>query len=193
MSDLKNIKQLSDPDLIALYKESGNNIIVGELFQRYTHLVFGVCMKYLRHEEDSRDATLEIFEKLLEDLKKHEVNNFKAWLHSVARNFCLMKLRKGKNHVELKDDFGEVVESAMLLHQIHEPDREEKLNELEDAISHLCNEQRNCVELFYLKEQSYQQIMEQTGLSFKEVKSFIQNGKRNLKITLTEQYERKAE
>lgn len=193
MSDFKNIKQLSDSDLIALYKESGNNIIVGELFQRYTHLVFGVCMKYLRHEEDSRDATLEIFEKLLDDLKKHEVNNFKAWLHSVARNFCLMKLRKGKNHVELKDDFGEVVESAMLLHQIQEPDREEKLNQLEDAISHLSNEQRNCVELFYLKEQSYQQIMEQTGLSFKEVKSFIQNGKRNLKIALTEQYERKAE
>ena len=184
MSNKNNIKQLTDPELISSYKESGNNIFVGELFQRYTHLVFGVCMKYLKHEEDSRDATLEIFEKLMDDLKKHEVSNFKAWLHSVARNYCFMKMRKGKNIVELNDDFGEVVETVMALHQTSEPDREEKLNELENAIQHLNNEQKKCVELFYLQELSYQQIIAQTGFSFKEVKSFIQNGKRNLKIII---------
>ena len=93
----KHIKAVySDAELITLYKEKGDNHYCGELFQRYSHLVFGVCMKYLRDEEGSRDAVMQIFEKLLSDLKKHEVDNFKSWLHTVARNHCLMKIRSEK-------------------------------------------------------------------------------------------------
>jgi RNA polymerase sigma factor (sigma-70 family) len=149
-------------------------------------------MKYLRNHEDARDAAVDVFEQLLIKLRKHEVSNFKSWLYSVAKNHCLMKLRKGKNHVELQENMVEIVESLPELHQQEEAGKEEQLKKLEESIPLLNQEQRTCIELFYLKERSYQEIMEQTGFSFKEVKSYIQNGKRNLKNTLMQQHERKT-
>lgn len=159
--------------------------MLGILFKRYTHLVFGVSMKYLKDEDDSKDAVMQIFEKLVTDLKKHPVENFKSWLHTVTKNYCLMQLRsrKGKYFQPLPDteESLEIVESAGSLH----PDKvelEEKLSLMEKGIQALNAEQRTCVELFYLKEMSYQQVAEQTGYSMLQVKSFIQNGKRNLRI-----------
>jgi RNA polymerase sigma-70 factor (ECF subfamily) len=184
-----SIQQLSDTDLIFKFKESDDNAFVGELFQRYTHLIFGVCYKYLHHAEDSRDASVEIFEHLLIKLKDHEVTNFKSWLYSVAKNHCLMKLRKGKNNVVLKDDFGEFVEWKQDLHLNDVQEKEEQLNGLEKAISRLNEDQKMCIEMFYLQEKSYQEIMKETGFTFKQVKSFVQNGKRNLKVMLSARYE----
>ena len=191
MPDLPSIKNQSDAELISQYKESGNQSIIGELYERYTHLVFGVCLKYLKQHEDAHDASIEIFEQLLTKLKSHEVINFKSWLYSVAKNHCLMQLRKEKNHIELHEDVSEIVESNSVLHPSSVNDKEEQLSQLEEAIPQLNDDQRRCVEFFYLQELSYQQIMEKTGFTFKEVKSFIQNGKRNLKIILSKQHERK--
>lgn len=191
-ADLHNIKNLSDAELISLYKKSGAQSIIGELYERYTHLVFGVCLKYLKHHEDARDASIEIFEQLLSKLKTHEVSNFKSWLYTVSKNHCLMQLRKGKNHIELHDDVSEIVESSSDLHPSSVNEKEEQLTQLEEAVKLLEDDQRRCVEFFYLHELSYQQIMEKTGLTFKEVKSFIQNGKRNLKIALSKAHERKT-
>lgn len=178
--------------MIANYRSTNNNIYVGELYHRYTHLVFGVCYKYLGNYDDSHDATVEVFEQLLTKLKEHEITNFKSWLYSVAKNHCLMKLRKGKNAVVLKEDMNEVVESRQEVHPSGVNDREQQLRQLEEAVMHLNVEQRLCIELFYLERKSYQEIMKQTGLNFKQVKSFIQNGKRNLKIALGNSYERKT-
>jgi len=192
LADPYSIKNLSDIGVVSLYKESGDQALVGELFQRYTHLVFGVCRKYLRQEEDARDATVEVFEQLLTKLKEHEISNFKSWLYSVAKNHCLMKLRGKKNHVEWQENMGENVESGDELHLEEALGKDAQLNYLEEAIQHLSDAQRTCIDLFYLKELSYQEIIKQTGFTFKEVKSFIQNGKRNLKIMLKEKYEPKA-
>ncbi|MGB3077360.1 MAG: sigma-70 family RNA polymerase sigma factor [Chitinophagales bacterium] len=196
MSILPNIKSVSDPELIAEYRESGNNRYVGELYERYTHLVYGVCMKYLENTEDSRDATIEIFVKLLDDLKKHEVENFKGWLYSVAKNYCLMKFRKDKgrieNRPELQEELIAVMEWDANMHLDSEQKNEEELDTVEKAVLQLPPEQRLCIELFYLQEKSYQQVMEETGFDFKQVKSFIQNGKRNLKNLINKQYEAKV-
>lgn len=192
LGEIHTIKKLSDSDLILSFKKSGDQSLIGELFQRYTHLVFGVCRKYLNREEDARDASIEIFEELPKKLKVHEVSNFKSWLYSVAKNYCLMQLRKGKNHVDLKEDMSGFVESRQDVHQIEEIEKEEQLKQLEETVKELNEEQRICIELFYLRELSYQDIMKQTGFTFKEVKSFIQNGKRNLKIALTQRHERKT-
>jgi RNA polymerase sigma factor (sigma-70 family) len=119
---LKVVPSLNNPDLelVSLFKESGDNSYIGELFKRYTHLIFGVCMKYLKDEEDSKDAVMQIFEKLPDDLKKHEITNFKGWLHSVAKNYCLMELRsKASKHEkdnELAKDFETFMESDTELH-----------------------------------------------------------------------------
>jgi RNA polymerase sigma-70 factor (ECF subfamily) len=61
---------------------------------------------------------------------------------------------------------------------------EDQLQVLEDILPSLKEDQRICVELFYLKDMSYQQISEHLNISILAVKSAIQNGKRNLKIRL---------
>jgi RNA polymerase sigma factor (sigma-70 family) len=183
--------QYTDTELIAQYKKTDNNAIVGYLFEKYTHLVFGVCMKYLKDEEEAKDAVMLIFEKLLVDLKKHEISKFSGWLHSVARNHCLMHLRSEKTLTEkqreLKKDLKTFVESDHQPHLNNVDDKEKQLSLMEEGIKTLKEDQRICVELFYLKEKSYQEIADHTGYSLNNVKSNIQNGKRNIKIYMTGQ------
>jgi RNA polymerase sigma factor (sigma-70 family) len=178
----KNIASLSDEELIARYKQSEDNAYIGELYKKYTHLVLGVCMKYLRDREEAKDAVMQIFEKLMSDLKKHEVANFRGWLHMVAKNHCLMKLRNKTQMLDidqLRESSDNVVEFNYDLHPVNES--EMQLGNLEEAISCLDEDQRKCVELFYLKERSYKDVADATGFTLNQVKSYIQNGKRNLK------------
>jgi len=184
----KDLKSLSDIALIEAYKQTGKSVHVGELYKRYTHLVFGVCMKYFKNTEEAKDATMGIFEKLMSDLKQHEVKNFKGWLWQVSRNYCLMILRKSKPQIEpeeaLKKIDGGLVESDNIFHLNNSEVKEEQLTSLEQAIKQLKDEQRKCIELFYLEDKSYTEVAETTGYSLKEVKSYIQNGKRNLQIKM---------
>ena len=167
--------------------------VLGLLFKRYTHLVFGVCLKYLKDEDESKDAVMQVFEKLVTDLKKYPVENFKSWLHTVAKNHCLMQLRsqKGRHFQSFPgDEEGlEIVESYTALHPGNEG-KEEKLVLMEKAIQALNDEQRTCVQLFFLEEMSYQEVSLKTGYSLLQVKSYIQNGKRNLRIFMEKHDER---
>ncbi len=175
----------NDLELIALYRQTNNNIYVGELFQRYTHLIFGVCMKYLKDENEAQDASMQIFEKLLADLKKHEIQQFKGWLHMVCKNYCLMQLRSGatklKHNKELHKDMSTLMEYDQHSHLINENKKELQLTFMEECMKGLNEEQRLCIELFFLQEKSYQEVTESTSFSMNNVKSYIQNGKRNLK------------
>ena len=180
----------TDEQLIAAYIKKHNTDYFGILFERYTHLVFGVCMKYLKNTHDAEDAVMGIFEKLMSDLKKHEVKDFKNWLYRVAKNHCLMILRKRKIKVkaeteiayEKQKDFMELLFDRHLTDEGHYGD--DILISLRDAMDGLKKEQRQCLELMYLEKKSYQEITKLTGYSLKKVKSYIQNGKRNLKNTL---------
>jgi len=183
-NDKENISAFSDLSLIDLYKKDGDKQIVGELYKRYTRFVFSICMKYLKDEESSKDAVMQIFEKLFVDLRKHEVSNFKSWLHSVTRNYCLHIIRDSKYQNQKLRDFSnseeEVMENQLFLYQDSVTVQEERVAELERELGNLSKEQRVCVELFYLKDKSYQEIADETGYSLNQVKSYIQNGKRNL-------------
>ena len=182
-------EELSDDALIKKYKQSDNNHYVGVLYMRYTHMVFGVCMKYLKNEHDAEDASVQIFEKLLKDLKNFEVENFRGWLHQVTRNFCLMHLRKRQTLQKRTDEYTNSVKANVeyedASHLLDENEDEKQLSALQLAINELKAEQKTCVELFFLKEKSYQEVADLTGFSMKQVKSYIQNGKRNLKIKLS--------
>ncbi len=177
---------MTDNEIILRYKQTRNKELVGELFRRYTRFVFLVCMKYLKEEEQAKDAAMQVFEKLFEKLKKHEIHNFKPWLHSVAKNHCLILLRKKKTLPAFQEDlfqeFPNPMESDQLLHLTDE--KESLLTKLDDAILSLSKEQRTCIELFYLKKMCYQEVAAKTGYSDKQVKSYIQNGKRNLRLIL---------
>ena len=182
----------TDLELLAIYKEQNEISIVGILFKRYKHLVYGVCRKYLNDDDESKDAVMQIFEKLIVDLKKHDIGNFKAWLHTVSKNHCLMIIRKNKSRgyksSATGDDSIAVVEMNSLWHPDHSVEKETTLQQLEQAILQLNDEQKKCIELFYLEEKSYQEVSEVTGFSMLQVKSFIQNGKRNLKIMMEKKY-----
>lgn len=187
--NLRNISGKPDEELIKAYKESGDNQYVGILFERYAHLVFGVCMKYLKDEESSKDALMQIFEELHGKLLEFEITKFKSWLHSVSKNHCLMALRKEKSERrQLKNLFvisrDENVESEELFHLLDGDPDHIKTIQLGKAIEQLREEQKTCIELMYLHRKSYREVAEITGYDMKKVKSHIQNGKRNLKLIL---------
>jgi RNA polymerase sigma-70 factor (ECF subfamily) len=148
-------------------------------------------MKYLEDEETAKDAVMQIFENLFSGLMKHEIRSFKPWLHTVVKNHCLYKLRSQRHLRQaedgLKKDLEHDMESGYVMHL--EDDGEHQLKDLEDAILMLSREQRLCIELFYLKKKPYREIVEITGNTFEQVKSHIQNGKRNLKILLSNRNE----
>jgi len=181
---------LSDEELVHRYRNSHDPAYVGELYVRYTHLVYGVCLKYFQNDADAQDAVMQIFEKLIKELKKHHVETFKPWLHTVVKNHCMMQFRKdaveNKRETELKKTVKEAVENTDTDHLDKEDEKELMQIYLSSGMDTLKEEQRKCIELFYLREKSYQQIVEETGYSMNEVKSYIQNGKRNLKNFITE-------
>jgi len=151
-------------------------------------------MKYFKNEEQARDASMQIFEKLFTNLKKHQIQNFKSWLYTVTKNHCLIQIREEKHRtvyeVDLKKDHKNYMESGNYLYLENGKDDEKKFIDLEDAILSLSEEQRICIELFYLKEKCYDEVAEITGYNYKKVKSYIQNGKRNLKNILIRKNER---
>jgi RNA polymerase sigma-70 factor (ECF subfamily) len=183
-----NTNDLSDALLIEKYKQSGDKFFVGELFKRYSHLVFGLCLKYFKDKDVSKDLVMQIFEKLFDELKKTEVRHFPAWICFVSRNFCISELRKEKTRSGREEvaEWEEEIALNPLLAKEEEAEHTTRLDQLKEAIQGLKEEHRICLDLFYLQEKSYKDICEMTGYSDKEVKSFIQNGKRNLKILLSQ-------
>lgn len=184
-----HIRKMTDTELVARFRETGDNICIGELFSRYKHLVYGVCMKYLADQDESQDVQMQIFEKLLKDLQRHEIEQFKGWLYTVTKNECLMYLRSKKSkkahEQELKKDLTALMESEPGMHPDGITDTEYQLREMEDQLGGLGENQRRCLELFYLEQKCYKEVADITGFSLNEVKSYIQNGKRNLKILLS--------
>ncbi len=174
------LNHISDQELLKRYQADQNKEWLGTLLQRYTLLLLGVCMKYLKNEDDAKDAVQQIFLKALKELEKYSVNYPKSWLYKIACNHCLMKLRDQRINLPLKGEYEYIEEESAGIDTYLQ--KEITLQMLEAGIAELNNEQKTCVTLFYLKKNSYQEITESTGHSIQQVKSHIQNGKRNLKI-----------
>jgi RNA polymerase sigma-70 factor (ECF subfamily) len=171
-----------DEALLENYRQSGDLLVLGALFEKYMPLLYGVCLKYLKDEEAAKDAVMGIFEELIIKVKQHDIKQFRSWVYVLGRNYCLMQLRSGKKMPEVSLD--EVMEFTPFLHPEENNNKEETLNALERCIKKLTEGQRHSVQLFYLEEKSYKEVVEATGYSMNDVKSYIQNGKRNLKICL---------
>ncbi len=172
----------TDLELIDRYQKHSDQQVIGLLFERYGHLVFGLCMKILSDPDAAKEAVSQIFEKLFDTLKTAEIRHFPAWIHQVAKNHCLHTLKKKKQYSQpIEQDF--VSQDGFLTWE--KTTEECRAEALPQAIEQLTENQKICIELFYLRELSYKEIQQQTGWSFAEVKSHIQNGKRNLKLILT--------
>lgn len=173
----------SDAALLKRYGETGDLAVLGELFQRHAEMAYYVCYRYLQDAEDAKDAVMHIFEELTVKVNKQEIREFGSWLYVLSRNHCLMRLRASKNrqHVSM-DEFVEFPASA---HQDVDPEEKEReLSALEACVEKLPEKQKRSIDLFFLQEKCYKEVAAITGYGMKEVKSYIQNGKRNLKICM---------
>lgn len=184
MSVLRKISPLqTDSDLITEYKETGDLNILAGLYRRYMDMAYAVSLKYLNDSEASKDAVMEVFEELVDKLKKHAVENFKGWLYTVVKNHCLMKLRTmSRNKSVILDEDGMQLKDE--LHQEDVNEKEWQLQRMSDCIGKLVTEQKVTIELFYLQQKCYKEIVEITGIEWNKVRSLIQNGRRNLKICM---------
>lgn len=185
---LKN-KEKSDDQLLSEFRKSGDIDLLGLLFERYMHLVYGVCLKYLKNKENAQDAVTDIFEKLGKELLTKSVDNFKPWLYVVTKNHCLMFLRSQQTQLRKEKEFEKneagFMESDFVLHPDNDEWEPEEMDKrLQDCLNRLREHQRACIELFFFKELCYREISDNLKLDIKKVKSYIQNGKRNLKICI---------
>jgi RNA polymerase sigma factor (sigma-70 family) len=183
LKHIKAITALTDEDLLKAFKENADQEMLAQLYVRYTDLAYGVCVKYLRDAEAAKDAVMNIYQELLVKLQTNEVKNFKSWLYVVAKNHCLMQLRKEKKLVTVEFT-PTVMQSENFEHLDSVLEKEHELKKLEFCIEHLPDEQKQSIQLFYLENKCYNEIAEQTGYDWNKVRSLIQNGRRNLKICM---------
>ena len=188
MPFFKNIPATTaaDEELVQLYKSSGDLNVLSELYQRYMDLVYGVCLKYLQDTENAKDSVLAIFEELISKLQKHEVNNFKGWLYQLAKNHCLMILRSEKKFSKAPIDVS-LMQNEETLHLNGVLEKEQHFQHLQYCLNQLVEEQKKVLELFYMEGKCYNEIVTMTGMEWNKIRSYIQNGRRNLKICMDKQ------
>lgn len=184
--DISSPSEPGDLELIAAYRQSSDLKILAQLYNRYMQLLYGVCLKYLSEPETAKDAVMDIFEELTHKLLKHEVDNFRGWLHTLAKNHCLMKLRSsGRTRFQSYDP--ENMQTAEELHLKEKIEQEEQFEQLSKCIEALAADQKTVIQLFYLQSKCYKEIETLTGMEWNKVRSHIQNGRRNLKICMERQ------
>jgi RNA polymerase sigma factor (sigma-70 family) len=189
------IKKISssftDSELVHQYKDTSNMDTLGDLYGRYMDLLYGVCLKYFKEPDEAQDAVIHIFEELVTKVKKYDIDNFKGWLYQLAKNHCLMKLRSRKSQpVNVDADLMHLQEN---MHLDDVMQKETNLIVMEHCIEQLPTEQKAAIQLFYLQEKCYKEIADITALDINKVRSFIQNGRRNLKICMDKTALQKAE
>lgn len=180
MKNKTKITELTDKELLQLYTEQNDSACFGELYSRFIPKVYGLCLKYLGEKELACDAVMDIYGQISEKVKQYEIANFNTWLYSVAKNHCLQVIRKEKKTIFLKMD-DVAVENEAFFTLTDKPQSQEELAALEYCLETLPMEQQKSVTLFYIDNCSYADIVELTGFALSKVKSYIQNGKRNLK------------
>lgn len=180
----KKINELDDDQLISLLRETGEADYFNQLYERYIPLVYGLCLKYLQDAEKSQDAVIDIFETLSPKITNYEIKVFKNWIYSVTKNHCFHILRENKKEIVVDFD-SQIMESDVVLDLFSEETMEkEKEAALKECMNRLPDPQRVSVRMFFYEDKSYLDIVDETGYNLKSVKSFLQNGKRNLKICI---------
>jgi RNA polymerase sigma factor (sigma-70 family) len=173
---------LEEKDLISQYKRSDDQKYLAELFKQYEHLIYGVCLKYLKDPDEARDTTQEIYLQVARKLKTHSVDAFRPWVYVLTKNHCFDILRRKKRFVE-KEFQANIMYSGEVFHPDEVVDQE-MLNKLSECIESLPKDQNRCIQLFYFDKLSYKEICQQTEFDLNKVRSQIQNGRRNLKLCM---------
>jgi len=179
----KKTEDLSDTALIQAYSKHQNMLYLGQLFERYNALIYGVCLKYLKNETEAEDAFMQVFEKLSKKIPQQEIKNFKSWLHVLVKNHCLEILRQKKKHLTVSYE-SDLMQNEPFLHPFEEQETEAQFKQLDSCLQQLDSLQQECIQLFYFEKKSYKEIAAFQQLPLGKIRSFIQNGRRNLKICI---------
>lgn len=165
--------------------------ILGNIYYKYIHLVYGICLKYLKNRESAQDAVMRIFEKLTIEAIRQEIVHFKNWLYIVSKNYCLSELQKQNIEDERfknwEEEEKQILKSGFEINPIDEASRISET--LQNCLNTIDLPQKDCIQLFYFKRKSYREISSILKMDEKKVKSNIQNGKLNLKICLESKHE----
>ncbi|MDR2979424.1 MAG: sigma-70 family RNA polymerase sigma factor [Bacteroidales bacterium] len=165
--------------------ETGETGCWGMLYNRYIPLIYGLCLKYLNDRERAKDAVMDIYEMLSGKIMEYNINHFKSWVYTVSKNHCHHLLKEKKKSISFENE--EVfVENEDFYTLMDEPQNEEEMKALEYCMQMLSKEQRISIQYFYMESKSYADIANQTGYTMNKVKSYIQNGKRNLKLCIVD-------
>ena len=181
---LRPSSEPSDEELLLRYRSGGDLSYLGQLYDRYLELVYGVCLKYLGEEASAQDSVMAIFEELVEKVLKHDIKNFRSWLYVLAKNHCLMALRKKNRDLTVTLEPGRMQSVDLRHHSMEEPEDEETMERLRHCLKGLPEQQKHCIELFYYEGRSYKEIAVLKNEELGKVRSHIQNGRRNLKICM---------
>ncbi|MEZ5042360.1 MAG: sigma-70 family RNA polymerase sigma factor [Saprospiraceae bacterium] len=178
------VTTFSDEELLSQYCDKADMAALGQLYDRYLELVYGLCLKYLKEEAKAEDAVMNIFEELTQKAAKHDIKQFRSWLYVLAKNFCLMQLRKENKQFQLSYD-SDFMQSEAFLHPMDEVvEGDERENKLQGCLDQLSDEQKQCINLFYYQGKSYKEIADMKTEEVGRIRSHIQNGRRNLRICL---------
>jgi len=180
---ISSLKEAPDEQLLAQFKQTGDQQALAELYLRYSELLYGVCLKYLEDAEEAKDAVMNIYQELLTKVPRHDIQNFKSWVYVLAKNHCLMQLRSAKKNITVSLE-QHTVQSDDFSHLDSVIEKEEAFKRLEKCIEKLPDEQQQSIKLFYYESKCYNEIAETTSMDWNKVRSLIQNGRRNLKICM---------
>ncbi len=167
----------TDEEVIITYKTTGKKSVLAPLFKKYNEKLFGLAYYYLHERESAMDTVMDTFEVVLKTIDNKDITYYKGWLMSICRNLCLKKIRDEKKFDELKEISDNSMES-----DVDRVYKDETIEKILEYVPQLKEGQRICIHEFYLLGKSYDEISASQGMTFKEVKSNVQNGKRNLRI-----------
>ncbi len=186
---MKPHDKYTDEELLARYKQTGNSEHFGVLYNRYIPLIYGLCLKYLKNITLAEDAVMDIFEDILPKVQRYDIREFRTWIYTVARHHALAAATDSKQTATM-ELIPEIVQSSPTMVWADADDTTDREQMLEECMQQLPDVQRVAIQKFYFEGKSYADIVDETGLHLKSVKSYIQNGKRNLRICIEKRLKR---
>ncbi len=170
------VAEETDFELLDRFRRHGDRAAFERIVARHRPWLHRVCARLLRSDEAARDATQDVFARVLNRLDTFRGDNFPGWLKAIAVNCCLNTIDRDKRWAPL-EAAGEAPAAdlgpELQLLRLEEGVRARHL------IARLPERQKIVFCLKYIDDCSYQEIERLTGFSNKEVKSFLQNARRN--------------
>jgi len=168
----------SDSDLIARYLREQNSDYFTQLYRRYAGKVFAKCYSMLSDEGLARDATQEIFIKVLLNLARFtEQSSFSTWVYSITYNYCIDLIRKKK---KMPLQFTEDVSRVSTEKEVDIPDSvllEMKQERLEKVLDLLPEGDRAILMMKYIDDMSIKEIGDLLGKTESAIKMQIMRAK----------------